>query len=159
MCSGIKCFVLFSHSLTPYADCIKYAHSDGKFSWIDLQTKTSRIYNINLFDHGIYGTASIFRWNCRAGKVIRANRRFLFAAIAISVAKGKRNSFIRYVLVTIGIGIPIQHLSAIFLMCLHNGFNVWTAVITVSVPFILGDIIKCIIAAMIGVALNKVLHV
>ncbi|MDE5599219.1 MAG: biotin transporter BioY [Lachnospiraceae bacterium] len=42
-------------------------------------------------------------------------------------------------------------------MCFHNGFNIKAAALTVSLPFIPGDIIKCIIASVIGVALNKVL--
>lgn len=82
---------------------------------------------------------------------------FLFAVIAISKLKGKKNQCTRYALVTIGVGIPIQHFFAILFMCFHNDFNVQAAALSVSVPFIVGDIIKCIIASMIAVSLNKVL--
>lgn len=82
---------------------------------------------------------------------------FLFAAIVISLLKGHKNSVIRYALVTIFLGLPIQHLCAILMMCFNNGFNITAAVMTVSVPFIPGDIIKCIVASILGVALNKVL--
>lgn len=83
---------------------------------------------------------------------------FLLAVILISLLKGKQIRFTRYALVTIFLGIPAQHLLAILFMCLHNGFQVKAAVLTVSLPFIPGDILKCLIASAIGVALNKVLE-
>lgn len=83
---------------------------------------------------------------------------FLLAVIVISKCKGKKNSFVRYVVVTIGLGLPVQHLFAILFMCVHNDFNIGAAVVSVSVPFIIGDIIKCVIASVIGVSLNKVLR-
>ena len=82
---------------------------------------------------------------------------FFFAVIVISMLKGKKDKFGRYVVVTIGLGIPIQHLFAILFMCFHNGFNIQAAALTVSLPFIPGDIIKCVLASMLGVAINKVL--
>ena len=82
---------------------------------------------------------------------------FLFAVIAISVLRGKKNSIKRYCVVCIFVGMPIQHLCAIIVMCMHNGGNLEAAFVTVSLPFILGDIIKCVMASMVGVALNKVI--
>ena len=82
---------------------------------------------------------------------------FLFGVVLISLLKGKKFRFIRYVVVTICVGIPVQHIFAIIFMCFHNGFNIPAAAWTVSVPFIPGDIIKCLIASGIGVALNRVL--
>lgn len=82
---------------------------------------------------------------------------FLFAVIFISMFKGDKFHFIRYAVVTICIGIPVQHIFAILFMCFHNNFNIKVATLTVSLPFIPGDILKCIIASAIGVALNKVL--
>lgn len=82
---------------------------------------------------------------------------FLFAVIAISVLRGKKISMKRYVLVSIVAGIPIQHACAILGMCIHNGGNVMAAFATVSLPFIVGDIIKCVMSSMVGVSLNKVL--
>ena len=83
---------------------------------------------------------------------------FFFAVIVISILKGKKAHFIRYMLVTIGAGLPIQHIFAILFMCFHNGFQIQSAFFTVSLPFILGDIIKCIVASMLGAAMNKVLN-
>lgn len=82
---------------------------------------------------------------------------FLFAVIAISLFRGKKNSMKRYCIVSILIGIPIQHICAVLGMCIYNEWNVLAAFTTVSLPFILGDIIKCVMASMVGVALNKVM--
>lgn len=82
---------------------------------------------------------------------------FLFAVLAISLLKGKERKFGRYLAATAAVGLPIQHLFAILFMCFHNGFNIQTAALTVSLPFIPGDLIKCAIASVIGIALNKAL--
>ena len=82
---------------------------------------------------------------------------FLFAVIAISLFRGKKNSMKNYCVVSILVGIPIQHLCAVVGMCIYNEWNVLAAFTTVSLPFILGDIIKCVMASMVGVALNKVI--
>lgn len=82
---------------------------------------------------------------------------FLFAVILISLFRGKKISMKRYAIVSIAIGIPIQHMCAIVGMCIHNGGNVMAAFATVSLPFIIGDIIKCVMSSMVGVSLNRVL--
>ena len=82
---------------------------------------------------------------------------FLFAVILISLFRGKKISMKRYAIVSIAIGIPIQHMCAIVGMCIHNGGNVVAAFATVSLPFIIGDIIKCLMSSMVGVSLNRVL--
>lgn len=82
---------------------------------------------------------------------------FLVAVLLISLLKGKKISFVRYCIVTIVAGIPIQHAFAILFMCMHNGWNFEAAFLTVSLPFLVGDVIKCVMASTIGVALNRVL--
>lgn len=82
---------------------------------------------------------------------------FLLAVIAMSLLRGKKNSFWRFTAVSIGCGIPIEHLLAVAFYCIYNGANIKTAFMTVSVPFIPGDIIKCFLSALIAVALNKAL--
>ena len=76
---------------------------------------------------------------------------FLLSAVVISLLKGKKISFRRYLFLTIAVGIPIQHLCAILMMCIHNGFDISAAFYSVSLPFVLGDIVKCIASCMIGV--------
>lgn len=83
---------------------------------------------------------------------------FLFAAVAISALKGKEIRPGRYLLVTIAVGIPIEHLFAVLFMCLHNGFNLRGALVSVSLPFLAGDVLKCVIASVTGAALNRVLQ-
>ena len=80
---------------------------------------------------------------------------FLLSAVAMSILKGKKISFIRYTVVSVGIGIPLQHLSAVIMMCIHNGGNIMSAFISVSAPFIIGDIIKAVVTAYLGTAINK----
>lgn len=82
---------------------------------------------------------------------------FLIAVVLISLLKGKKGNVFRYGAVTILIGLPIQHICAILMMCFHNGFHISASFFTISLPFIPGDIFKCILASVVGVALNKVL--
>ena len=83
---------------------------------------------------------------------------FLISAIAVSALKGKGISFRRYTAVMVGVAVPIEHLCAVAMMCAHNGFDVKAAFLSASVPFIVGDIIKGIIAAMLAVAINKAIN-
>ena len=82
---------------------------------------------------------------------------FLFAVIAISLLRGKKISMKRYCIISIVVGIPIQHICAVIGMCIYNEWNVLAAFMTVSFPFLIGDILKCVMASVVGVALNKVI--
>ena len=81
---------------------------------------------------------------------------FLIAVIVISILK-RNNKFSSYFLITAFVGLPIQHIFAIIFMCFYNGFNIKSAVLAVSLPFIVTDIIKCFMASFIAVKLNEVL--
>lgn len=80
---------------------------------------------------------------------------FLISAVLMSLLKGKEISFKRYTAVCVMVGIPIQHLCGVIMMCFHNGFDIKAAVVSVSVPFIVGDIVKAVATAVLGVAVNK----
>lgn len=82
---------------------------------------------------------------------------FFFAVIAISLLKGRRIQLTRYILVTMFVGVPIQHVCAVLMMCMHNGFQLQAALLTISMPFLLGDNVKCVMASVVGVALNRAL--
>lgn len=82
---------------------------------------------------------------------------FLFSAIAISILKGKKISIPRYIAVLICPGMILQHICAMVMMCLHNGGDIKSAFVSISLPFILGDIIKAVATAFLGVAINKAL--
>ncbi len=83
---------------------------------------------------------------------------FLVSVIVISMLKGRKNHWVPYALITIGAGMPIQHLFAVIFMCFHNGFHIQAALLSVSIPFIPGDILKCLIASFLGVSLKKALR-
>ena len=82
---------------------------------------------------------------------------FLFSAVAISMLKGKKISLLKYAAVMICPGMILQHICAVIVMCLHNGGDIKSAFLTISLPFISGDIIKAVVTAFLGVAVNKAL--
>jgi biotin transport system substrate-specific component len=83
---------------------------------------------------------------------------FLISAVLVSLLKGKEIDFKRYTTVTVGVAIPVQHICAVAMMCLHNGGDVAAAFTSISLPFIVGDIIKGVATALLGVAVNKALR-
>ena len=80
---------------------------------------------------------------------------FLFAVILISMLRKRRRTWKYYCMVTIIIGIPVQHVCAILVMCMYNGGNVSAAIAAVSLPFFVGDVFKCIIASKIAISLQE----
>ena len=82
---------------------------------------------------------------------------FLLSAVVMSLLKGKTAEFKKHLGVTILIGLPLQHICAVIMMCFHNGGDIAAAFTSVSLPFIIGDILKCIASALIAVKVNKVL--
>ena len=80
-----------------------------------------------------------------------------FAAMVISKWKGKRKQMFRYCVVTIILGMPIIYLIGTIYMKILTGLN-WKVALGYGVlPFIPGDIAKCIIASIVAAALNKAL--
>lgn len=82
---------------------------------------------------------------------------FVLAAVLISLFKGKEFSFSRYCAVTVFVGIPAQHICAVIMMCIY-GVNIKDAFLTISLPFILGDIIKAVMASHVGVKVNMAIE-
>ena len=80
---------------------------------------------------------------------------YLVAAPVISLLKGKANDFKRYLVVTILVGMPIIYLGGSISMYIYQKSNIVTVLMTAVVPFILGDIIKCISASYLGTKLNQ----
>ena len=94
------------------------------------------------------------------GKVFGPTGGFILAFIAaypmVSYFKGKTNSLKRYILVAIFVGIPITYIGGLISMLLLMDVSFGQAMIMAVFPFIPGDILKSIMAALIGVKLNKV---
>lgn len=80
---------------------------------------------------------------------------FLFSVIAVSLLLRKKHTLFRFGLASIFVGIPIQHIAAILFMCFYNNFNPVAAALTVSVPFLVGDVIKCIVSVLIAKAFGR----
>ena len=80
---------------------------------------------------------------------------FLISAVLVSLLKGKEINFKRYTAVLVGLALPFQHLCGVIMMCLHNGFDVKGAFMSVSLPFVVVDVIKSIGASVLAVAINK----
>lgn len=82
---------------------------------------------------------------------------WLFVYPLVSVMKGETPSFRRYALVDIVVGMPLTYAGGMVSMILFMDITVWQAVMMAVVPFIPGDIIKCLAAAALGVRVNKML--
>lgn len=82
---------------------------------------------------------------------------FIFAAVAISLLKGRRNQLRRYIPVTVFVGMPIIYAFALLFMCLFQQVDIRAALMAAVVPFIPGDILKCAAASFLAVVLNKAL--
>lgn len=80
---------------------------------------------------------------------------YLVASPVISLLKGKANDFKRYLVVTILVGMPIIYLGGSISMYIYQKSNIVTVLMTAVVPFILGDIVKCISASYLGMKLNQ----
>lgn len=82
---------------------------------------------------------------------------FLIMAPLISYLKGKNNSFKRYLSVTILIGMTVLYAFGAVYMSIVQKISIISALLLAVFPFIVGDILKCILSSFIAVKLNKIL--
>lgn len=80
---------------------------------------------------------------------------FVISAFLMSLLKGKKADFKKFCALTIFVGLPIEHLCAIIMMCIIGNVGLLTAFESISLPFLPGDIIKCFASAAIAVPLCK----
>ena len=94
------------------------------------------------------------------GKLLGPTGGFLFAYLLayplVSALKGRQNSFKRYVLVAVAVGMPITYIGGVISMCLLMQVDLSSALVMAVFPFIPGDILKALAAAFLGVKLNKI---
>lgn len=100
------------------------------------------------------GTAGIGRLLGPTGGFIIG---FLISAPLISLLKGKKDSILRYLLATIFVGMPVLYAFGTAFMCITQKMNVIAALSAAVIPFIFGDVLKCIAGSYLALALNKVL--
>ena len=89
---------------------------------------------------------------------------FVLAAFLVSLLKnvlakklGGKLTVVRYILVTVIVGIPVMYIPGIALYMAYTGADLLSAVVTLTSVFILLDIAKCVLASIIAVPLNKAL--
>ncbi|MFA6849367.1 MAG: biotin transporter BioY [Selenomonadaceae bacterium] len=81
---------------------------------------------------------------------------FVIAYPIVSFLKGTKNSFKRYLLIAVAVGIPITYIGGIISMMLVLQINLWSALVMAVFPFIPGDIFKAVAAAYLGAKLNTI---
>lgn len=73
----------------------------------------------------------------------------------ISALKGDQPSFRRYALLDIVIGIPVTYIGGLLQMVYVMDITFWQGFIMAALPYIPGDILKCLGAAWIGQRANR----
>lgn len=79
---------------------------------------------------------------------------FLVAVPLMSALKGKDMS-LKGCLRALFLGLALEHIFAVAFMSVHNSGDIAAAFMSVSLPFILGDVLKCFLSAFLGIRLNK----
>ena len=75
----------------------------------------------------------------------------------VSALKGAIPNFRRYALVDVVVGMPLTYVGGLISMMLVMQVGLWQGLIMAVFPFIPGDIMKALLAAFIGVRVNKML--
>ncbi|MBR6789516.1 MAG: biotin transporter BioY, partial [Oscillospiraceae bacterium] len=75
---------------------------------------------------------------------------FPAAGMLISLAKGKKPDPVRYGIVSVCVGVPVIELGGAASLMLIGGMDLRAAMLAGVLPFLAGDIIKCIPAAMLA---------
>ena len=110
---------------------------------------------------GVVGLPILPGGTAGLGRLLGPTGGFYFAwAVAfpaVSMLKGKENSLKRYILTGVIVSIPIVYAGGLLSMMLNMDITLEQAFVMAVFPFIPGDILKCIAAALIGVRVNKAL--
>ncbi|MBQ1875828.1 MAG: biotin transporter BioY, partial [Selenomonas sp.] len=78
--------------------------------------------------------------------------------LLVSLLKGKAVAFRRYALAAVLVGVPLTYVGGLISMMLVMQVGLWQGLIMAVFPFIPGDIMKALLAAFIGVRVNKMLE-
>ncbi|MEG0005745.1 MAG: biotin transporter BioY [Clostridium sp.] len=80
---------------------------------------------------------------------------FLVAAPIMSYLKGQGISFKRYGIVTIFIGMPIIYIIGTPWLGFITNMDIKAAILTGVAPYVVGDILKCLVSALIASSINR----
>lgn len=85
---------------------------------------------------------------------------FILASFLVSLLKGKNGrklTVLRYILVSIVVGIPCIYIPGIIGFMLYTGKDLLTAVVALTSTFILIDLGKCVAASLLALPVNAAL--
>lgn len=95
------------------------------------------------------------------GRILGPTGGFYFGWIVaftlVSFFKGNKIDFKRYSIVGIVISLPVVYAGGLISMILVLDISLQAALVQAVLPFIFGDVVKCILAAFLGVRINKAL--
>ena len=83
---------------------------------------------------------------------------WLVAYPLLSLAKGAPPNLKRYALMNILIAVPITYAGGLASMIFLLDVNLWQALTMAVFPFVFGDVLKAVAAAVLGVKLQKILE-
>lgn len=83
---------------------------------------------------------------------------WLPAYALLSLAKGAPPSLKRYALTNLLIAVPITYAGGLISMILVLHVELWQALTMAVFPFVFGDVLKAVAAAVLGVKLQKILE-
>ena len=106
------------------------------------------IVGVPVFVGGTSGIAKII------GPTGGFNIGFLVAAMVMSAVRGKSHDFKKLIMTGIFVGMPI-YIGGCISMYAVNRISVWATLLTAVIPFLFGDVVKVVIAAMIAVRVSK----
>ena len=75
----------------------------------------------------------------------------------VSLLKGTEISFKRYAFIDIAVGIPLTYLGGLASMMLLMDLTLWQGLVMAVFPYLIGDVVKCLGAAFLGVKVNEML--
>ena len=107
------------------------------------------IVGVPVFVGGTSGIAKII------GPTGGFNIGFLVAAMVMSAVRGKSHDFKKLIMTGIFVGMPIIYIGGCISMYAVNRISVWATLLTAVIPFLFGDVVKVVIAAMIAVRVSK----
>lgn len=82
---------------------------------------------------------------------------WLFTYPIVSALKGNAICFKRYCMVSIIVSIPLVYVGGMISMMLNLDLSIEAAIVQAVLPFIPGDLFKCVVSSFIAVKVNKAL--
>ena len=82
---------------------------------------------------------------------------FLLAAGAMSALRGSSNNFKKNIVLGICVGMPLIYITGCLTMYVVAGLGLWATLVAAVFPFLLGDVIKVVLAAFLAQKLNAAL--